>query len=148
MIFEPHDSAEDEGSHPFPITEEHYDSSGIKHIFTITARESPTGCVVTATETNVESQGYEFNAFSPAGPYMALAAVRNKMRHTLAVKYLDNEHGHLVLTHDKMNGTIGYDSETESHGVIVDGRFISMEKLESVLAQYEGWEFNLSINDF
>jgi hypothetical protein len=148
VIFQPHDWTDEEDRNPFPITEEHYDSSGIKHCFTITARESPAGCVVTATETNVESQGYEFNAFSPAGAYMALAAVRNKMRRTLAVKYLDNEHGHLVLTHDEMKGTIGYDSETGSHGVIVDGRFISMEKLESVLAQYEGWEFSLSIHDY
>ena len=79
---------------------------------------------------------------------MALAAVRDKIRRTLAVKYLDNEQGQLVLTHDEMKGTIGYDSETESHGVIVDGRFISMEKLQAILAQYEGWEFSLSIHDF
>lgn len=148
MIFNLRDWTEEDDASPFPITEEHYDSSGIKHTFTITARESPTGCVVTATETNVESQGYEFNAFSPAGAYMALAAVRDKMRRMLAVKYLDNEHGHLVLTHDEMKGTIGYDTETESHGVIVDGRFVSMEILQLILAQYEGWEFSLSIHDF
>jgi len=148
MIYSPRGWSEQDETTPFPLTEEYYDCASTRHVFTITCREAPTGYVVTAVETNVESQGYEFNAFSPANEYMALAMLRDKIRRALAIKYLDDEHGQLVLTHEEMKGTISYDSETGSHGVVVDGRFLSMDRLEKILAQYEGWEFDLKILDF
>jgi hypothetical protein len=148
MIYRPRGWSEQEETTPFPLTEEYYDCSGIKHVFKITARKASTGHVVTAVETNVESQGYEFNVFSPANEYIALAMLRDKIRRGLAIKYLDDEHGQLVLTHEEMKGTISYDSDTASHGVVVDGRFLSMDRFEKILAQYEGWEFDLKILDY
>ena len=148
MIYNPRGRSEQDETTPFPFTEEYDDCSGFKHVFEITVNEAATGYVVMAVEVNVESQGYEFKAFSPANEYMALAAVRNKIRRALAVKYLDEDHGQLVLTHEQMKGTIAYDSDTDSHGVVVDGRFLSMDRLEKILAQYEEWEFDLKILDY
>ncbi len=46
-----------------------------------------------------------------------------------------------------MCGSLIYDRESESHGLLVDGRFISMDELETILSGYEGWEFDLSIHE-
>lgn len=132
----------------FPITDECRDCAGTRHVFEISALKTPTGFTVTAREVNTEAHGYEFRAFSPANEYLALAAVRDKIRRTLAVRYLSEEHGPLTLTHEEMKGTIGCDPASRSCGVIVDGRFLTPAELGEILAQYEGWEFSLSIRGY
>lgn len=51
---------------PFPTTEGYSDCAEINHVFTITSYDTPTGYRVTATETDVDSRGYELHAFSPS----------------------------------------------------------------------------------
>jgi len=131
----------------FPKREEYTDCAGVEHVFEISLHEVPTGWVVMATEVEGESSRYEFKGFSPVNEYLALAAVRSKIRRALAVKYLEGSPGRRSLSHDVMRGTILYDSEAGCISVLVDGQVLSLDEFQEILAQYEGWEFNLEIID-
>jgi hypothetical protein len=131
----------------FPMREEHVDCAGVRHVFEISLHEVPTGWVVMATEVEGESSRYEFKAFSPVNEYLALAAVRSKIRRALAVKYLEGRPGRRALSHDMMRGTILYDSDAGCICVLVDGQVLSLDEFQEILAQYEGWEFSLEIID-
>lgn len=143
------DSDSSDNSHPsdFPLTDHYIDCAGIERVIEIDAHVVPTGWLLVAREVGREPHGYEFKALSGISPYHALGDLRAKIRRNLAVKYLSGEGGDLTLSHDVMRGRIAYDAETGSHGILVDGRFLSTEQLERILAGYEGWEFELSIHD-
>ena len=131
----------------FPIIDEHCDCTGKKRVFEINSQSLPNGWLLSAIEQKSDKQGYEIEAFSETSPYFALGKIRKKIREALSVKYLDVSESSVSLTHEKMRGSIIYDRESESHGLLVDGRFVSMDNLESILSGYEGWEFDLSIRE-
>ena len=58
---------------------------------------------------------------------------------------MDLSEDSVTLTREKMYGSIIYDRESESHGLLVDGRFLSIDEFERILSGYEGWEFDFSI---
>ncbi len=64
-------------------------------------------------------EGYQFAAYSPVDPFIALGMLRGKIREGLATRYLSREHGTLSLGHNKLKGRVGYE------GIVVDGEFIS-----------------------
>jgi len=131
----------------FPIIDEYYDCAGKKKVFQINNQIVPNGWHLTATEQQPNGHGYQIEAFSETSPYTALGQIRTKIRKALSVKYMDLSEDSVALTHEKMYGSLIYDHESESHGLLVDGRFISMDKLETILSGYEGWEFDLSIHE-
>jgi hypothetical protein len=131
----------------FPVTDEYYDYADNKRIFEINSQHSLNGWFLTATEQQAAEHGYEINAFSETSPYLALGEIRKKIRKALSVKYLDLSGNSVTLTHEKMYGSLIYDRESESHGLLVDGRFLSMDEFERILSGYEGWEFDFSIHE-
>ena len=131
----------------FPIIDEHYDCAGKKKVFQINNQQVPTGWHLTAIEQQPNGHGYQIEAFSETSPYLALGEIRKKIRKALSVKYLDLSEDLVTLTHEKMCGSLIYDRESESHGLLVDGRFISMDELETIISGYEGWEFDFSIHE-
>ena len=66
MAYDPRGWFEQPEPKPFPTTEEYSDCAGMKHVFTITSYDTPTGYRVTATEMDVDSRGYALHAFSPS----------------------------------------------------------------------------------
>jgi len=141
--------ADMEGTNPeidFPIVEEHVDCAGTRRVFRIEAEQVSEGWVLTAREPD-KDYGYEFHAFSPCSPAQALGPLRYMIRAGLATKYLDTSSDELGLTHDRMHGMISYDQDSDRVGLLVDGRFVSMQELERILSAYEGWLFDLAIED-
>ena len=131
----------------FPIIDEYHDCAGKKKIFQINSKHLPNGWFLTAIEQHPDEHGYQIEAFSETSPYIALGEIRKKIRKALSVKYLDLSGDSVTLTHEKMHGSLIYDRESESHGLLVDGRFLAMDELESILSGYEGWEFDFSIHE-
>ena len=131
----------------FPIIDEYYDCAGKKKVFQINNQQLPNGWFLTAIEQQSDEHGYQIEAFSETSPYLALGQIRKKIRKALSVKYMDMSEDSVALTHEKMYGSLIYDRDSESHGLLVDGRFISMDELETILSGYEGWEFDLSIHE-
>ena len=131
----------------FPIINEYYDCAGKKRILKINSKQLPNGWLLTAVEQQSDEHGYQVEAFSETSPYSALGEIRKKIRRLLSVKYLDLSGDSVTLTHEKMCGSLIYDRESESHGLLVDGRFISMDEFERILSGYEGGEFDFSIHE-
>ena len=131
----------------FPIIDEYHDCAGKKKVFQINNQQLPNGWFLTAIEQQSDEHGYQIEAFSETSPYLALGEIRKKIRKALSVKYLGLSADSVTLTHEKMCGSLIYDRESESHGLLVDGRFISMTELETILSGYEGWEFDFSIHE-
>lgn len=106
------------------------------------------GVTATAIETD-KSKGkridYDFHLFSGT-INEALWKIRGKIKRNLATKYIDEEDGHTVLTHDKLVGRIT--SSNNGDTVIeVDGKEINIEQFWEILSMYEGFEVSLKIKE-
>lgn len=129
----------------FPVVEEYTDCAGARRVFKIESEQTDLGWMLTATEQNPPAHGYVFKEFSASSPAEALGPLRHKIKSGLAVRYLDPSSKKPALTHDLMRGSVAFDPETERVGLLVDGVFVSMKKLEELLASYEGWDFEMSL---
>lgn len=125
----------------FPAVESLSDFSGKQREFVIELMVQATGYFLRARERRRagDKGGYEFAAYSPASPFFALGALRDKIRKGMATRYLDTEHGQRGLSHDRLKGRVSHS------GVVVDGQFISFEEFSSILATYEGSQFSLTV---
>jgi len=125
----------------FPTTEEFGDFAGRTRRFTIKLNESPRGYGVQAVEDVEGDDGYEFRAFSSVDPFDALAALRKKIRKALSTRHLLEQDAGLSLTHDRLRGRVAYG------GVVVDGIFLTFDRLAELIQTYEGFQFDLRIVD-
>ena len=130
----------------FPAEERYTDCAGRAITFALSCHRMPLGWRVAAVEVSDFAHGYEFEACSPASPFLALGEVRGKIRRGLAVKYLAPGPTP-KLTHEMATGHITWDAETDEACLVVDGRPISMARLSQLLISYEGWRFELKISD-
>lgn len=141
---------EPEGEDPtrdFPMSDEFTDFSGRKRRFKIDFDEFPLGYKVSAREVT-EGEGYEFSAFSSNSPYLALGELRGKMYRELATRYLDNNGGECMPTHDTLRGRITYEARGETApAVVIDGRKITWEHFGRMVALHEGWHFTLRFEE-
>ena len=130
----------------FPIIEEVEDYAGRPRRFVITCHDVGLGFTVRADEEGREGNGYQFAAYSETTPYSALGRLRQKIHRALATRHITASSGSYQMLHDKLRGRITSDGEG---GVvlIVDGIPLGMDALASILATYEGWEFELQIVD-
>jgi len=55
--------------------------------------------------------GYRFRVFSTNSPYEALGMIRQKIRKTLATKYIDDSEDVFALTHERLVGRIDFSAE-------------------------------------
>ena len=125
----------------FPTSEEFTDFAGRKRKFTLEQFPVPSGYGVCASEDVEGDDGYVFRAFSTVDPFHALGDLRKTIRKLLSVRHLVEQDGRLSLTHDRLRGRIDYG------GVVVDGIFITFDRLAELLQTYEGFQFDLKIVD-
>jgi len=127
----------------FPRHEEFEDFSGKTRTFIVDCHEGPLGYTIRAREENPKGEGYEFAVYSETSPYSALGRLRAKARRSVATRHLSSGQN---MLHDKRRGRITGDGQG-SVVLVVDGLAISIDKLTSLLATHEGWEFELRIKD-
>jgi hypothetical protein len=127
----------------FPTVESFPDFNGEKREFVIDLHVQARGYFLRAREkrSSEHEGGYKFAAYSPSDPFFALGVLRGKIRKGLATRYLVEEEERLSLTHDRLKGHITF------RGVVVDGEFISLPELSTILETYEGFQFSLEIAD-
>ena len=123
----------------FPKEDSFLDFEGKERVFDYLVHEVGVGYSVRAKER--KENGYLFASFSESSPFNALGELRQKIRKRLSTRYLQKEHGHHLLYHDEAKGHISMG------GVVIDGKFISFQQLTSMLQTYEGFLFDLKIQD-
>jgi hypothetical protein len=130
----------------FPIRDEVEDFAGTKRSFLISCFEGPLGYTVRAREEGVEHPGgYEFAAYSETTPYDALGRVRDKMQRDLATRHLSTSSGGRQMLHRELRGRIT--SDGSGVVLVVDGIPLDANELASLLSTFEGWAFELRIED-
>jgi len=135
---------ENNGAHretDFPSSEEFTDFAGRPRRSTLEQYPVPLGYGVCASEDVEGDDGYVFRPFSAADHFHALGDLRERIRKLLSVRHLVEQDGRLSLTHDRLRGRIEYG------GVVVDGIFITFDRLGELLQTYEGFQFDLKIID-
>src|SRR5438045_9107673 len=115
-------------SHRVPIDiperESFVDCAGRNVLFSLQCHEVPTGWTVIATELPDRRVGYRFRSFSPVNPYLALGELRDKIRRSLATRYLTPD-AKPQLSHDVARGHIEW-SEAEGTSLAIDGPAVYM----------------------
>lgn len=140
----------DESNAPsdFPLHVEALDFAGVPRQFEITADQAGLGFRVEAAETRDDrEEGYQFLAFDPSSPHLALGRLREKMARALSVRYLSGTAEDREPMHDVVAGRITYTDDAEEPGLVVDGRFLSWEHLGRMVASHEGWDFEFRFID-
>ncbi len=125
----------------FPSSEEFTDFAGRTRKFTLEQFPVPSGYGVCASEDVEGDDGYVFRAFSTVDPFHALGDLRKRIRKMLSVRHLVEQDGRMSLTHDRLRGRIDYG------GVVVDGIFLTFDRLAELIQTYEGFQFDLKIVD-
>jgi hypothetical protein len=74
-------------------------------------------------------------------PFHALGDLRKRIPKLLSIRHLAEQHGQLIVTHDRLRGHISYG------GVVVDGIFLTFKQLAELMQTYEGFQFDLKIVD-
>ncbi|MEM7585803.1 MAG: hypothetical protein AAF560_20605 [Acidobacteriota bacterium] len=97
-----------------------------------------------------EVKGYEFSVLGDAerDPMELFQALYQRMRDELGKKYLsDTERPQIAETN--VRGRIEWDEETDGAlpRLVIDGREISWYEMGRMLMSYEGWRFDLEIQD-
>lgn len=136
----------DDPARDFPLRDKYTDCAGREHTFEVSYYEAPLGFSVTAEEVGKEGLGYQFSAFDANSPYLALYSVRQKIRQTLATRYVERQgHPHHVPTHDVIRGRI---TAGEGEAIfVIDGDPLSLEEFSKLVCTNEGWEFELRFLD-
>ena len=132
----------------FPLIESYRNAAGKTIGFSIDVTNLSSGVTVTAIETDKSKGkriGYHFNVYSGT-LNEALWKIRSKIKENLATKYIDEEDGHTVLTHDKLVGRIT-SSDNGDTVIEVDGKEIDAEKFWKILSMYEGSEISFKIKE-
>lgn len=128
----------------FPLEKEFEDFKCEKRTFEIKLYKPEIGgySLIAREILDAESpDGYEFRSYSATSVSLAYTKLRKKINQDLSVRYLKNEDGQLSLTHDKINGKVGY------NGIIVDGDFVPFEDLTDLIQTYEGFNIKIEISD-
>ena len=125
----------------FPSSEVFTDFAGRERKFTLEQFPVPSGYGVCASEDVKGDDGYVFRTFSTVDPFHALGDLRTTIRKMLSVRHLVEQDGRMSLTHDRMRGRIDYG------GVVVDGIFLTFDRLAELIQKYEGFQFDLKIVD-
>lgn len=130
----------------FPLQDKVEDFAGKTRVFVINCYEAGIGFTVRAVEQGRKGTGYEFAAYSETSPYSALGRLRQKMHRGLATRHITGSPGDYRMLHDKLTGRITSDGQG---GVllVIDGRPVDIDDLESILRGHEGWGFELEILD-
>jgi hypothetical protein len=131
--------ASEESAATFPRRETFVDCCGARREFVIDFIRNDDQRFLRAVEVADMEGRYEFEAMSETDPHLALGLLRKKIRRELSRRYLQPNSGRLELSHDALEGRIGFG------GVIVDGTFVSFADLMELIQTYEGFHLSLRI---
>jgi hypothetical protein len=124
-----------------PKVESFTDTTGTRHSFKISQGPKclDKGYVVTATEMIDGMEGCQFSSWSPVLKE-ALENLRSKIKQGLAARYLaDSPLRGFDMTRETLSGIVSCD------GLVVDGKLVKWDDLITLLATYEGHQFDLSV---
>lgn len=136
---------ENDPDNDFPIREAYSDHAGQTRQFVISYFQTDLGYRVQADEEGKDGDGYLFSEFDQSSPYIALGRVRGRIREALATRYIEEyEPGVFQPTHQTLRGRISScDGEV---GFVIDGQVLTLQQIGKMLASYEGFEFQLDLN--
>jgi hypothetical protein len=104
---------------------------------------------VRALEVTKRTHPRQFCAYDARDPYNALWKLRRWIPEELNKRYFSEEKGRPFadLNFDYFRGTIGSDSDERGACLVVDGKKMSMNHLERLLASREGWHIEIKITE-
>lgn len=137
----PNEPVEPEGIDDFPLIETFRDCCGRDRKFQISVHVTDGGYFLRAAEIRKAGEGYHFAAHHPTSPYVALGVLRRRVAEALATRYLLEHKDGRRLGHDRAVGHIGYGC------VVIDGQEVPFDEFVEMLQSYEGWRFELRIDD-
>ncbi len=131
----------------FPLSEKIEDCARKERHFTIRLRDVQLGYLLEAEEEGTEGLGYLFSAFDSTSPYLALGALRDKMRRVMGTRHLTTGAGGATVFGDTLRGRITATEETDGPIFVVDGVPLSLDTLGRIVETHEGFEFVLRFVD-
>ena len=137
----PNESLEPEEIEAFPLIETFRDCRGRDRKFDVSVHVTDGGYFLRAAEVRKAGEGYHFAAHHPTSPYVALGILRRRVAEGLATRYLVANEGGRRLGHERAVGHVGYGC------VVIDGEEIPFHEFVDMLQSYEGWRFELRIDD-
>jgi hypothetical protein len=129
------------------------DCSGKIHKFHFRTRLLATSIALDAFEVlNGNPTGYFFQVIGDLGEDQLVLFGRlvEKIRRALSVKHLTNGDSDLQISDQRIvRGRIKWDERHGGHlpQLVIDGREINWDQFGSMLMNYEGWQFKLTIAD-
>lgn len=129
------------------------DQDGVPHLFYFRYRLFVTGVSLDAYESPPDgSYGYQFRVIGPpeGDPFELLGRLVSKIKRGLSTRYLEETHGRThIASHDMVRGQIECDLDCPERLplIIIDGREFTWDEFGQMLAGYEGWSFQLEINE-
>ncbi len=127
------------------------DSTGAEHDFEFRTHLHGEVVKIDALEVRQgEVKGYEFSVLGDAekDPMDLFRVLYQRMRDELGKKYLTTDE-QPQIAEGNVRGQIEWDEETDGDlpRLVIDGRDISWYEMGRMLMSYEGWRFELEIND-
>ncbi|MCL4821153.1 MAG: hypothetical protein KJ067_18610 [Vicinamibacteria bacterium] len=126
---------------------------GREHTFEILSRLGPTGRVLTAAETTADgSEGYEFRVMgdNEADSFELMGELQKRIRAGVEQTWVEPwEHGGWKLREkDRVRGRLTWDEDNPGQPlVVIDGRPFTWEDFGRMLSTFEGFLFDIRIED-
>ena len=130
----------------FPFQQTFTDCSGQQRDFVFSCFHTDLGFGVQAEEEGKDGEGFFFREFDATSPYLALYRLQRRIRKMLATRHIEElAPGDFQATHQTVRGRISY-AEGEV-AFVIDGQLLTLEQFGKLIATFEGFEFQLQIQD-
>lgn len=130
----------------FPFQQAYTDCSGQQREFVFSCFRTSLGFGVQAEEEGKEGEGFFFREFDPNSPYLALYRLQRRIRKMLATRHIEElASGDFQATHQTVRGRISYAEGAVAF--VIDGQLLTLQQFEKLIATFEGFEFQLEIQD-
>jgi hypothetical protein len=130
----------------FPLQQTFTDCSGQQRDFVFSCFRTDLGFGVQAEEEGKDGEGFYFREFDATSPYLALGRLRGRIREALATRHIEEvAPGDFQATHQTVRGRIS--SAEREVAFVIDGQLLTLEQFGKMLATFEGFEFQLDIQD-
>jgi hypothetical protein len=130
----------------FPFHQTFTDCSGQQRDFVFSCFHTDLGFGVQAEEEGKDGEGFFFREFDATSPYLALYRLQRRIRKMLATRHIEElAPGDFQATHQTVRGRISY-AEGEV-AFVIDGQLLTLEQFGKLIATFEGFEFQLQIQD-
>jgi len=130
----------------FPFQQTVTDCSGQQRDFVFSCFRTSLGFGVQAEEEGKEGKGFFFREFDATSPYLALYRLQRRIRKMMATRHIEElAPGDFQATHQTLRGRISYAEGAVAF--VIDGQLLTLQQFEKLIATFEGFEFQLEIQD-